>query len=460
MKMNDLFGEVMREIEIESDDEVKITEEDIKESAEAEIVPAAVPSVTEYYYDEKPVGETQKRGTFWRNIIAAVLVVAIGGGTVGSAIGFGIGLGQGLAMPRNEGQTVTAEPFRFADIERPDVRIPVVTKDGPNEAEPLSFASLVELVEPSVVTIVARGRSSSRGFFGNEIPSEGAGSGILFYEDGQRIFIVTNNHVVADAETVEVHIGMAGPFQAALVGRRETMDIAVITIRSADVAAAGIKNIRIANFGDSDALRVGDVVLAIGNAMGEGNTATNGIISAKNKSVTIDNIRYIALQTNAAINPGNSGGPLVNIFGEVIGINSAKLANSGSIISSGLVEGMGYAIPSNDIMAIIEDLMDPKPILGITGQTLRESVAEQYDLPAAGVYVSTVMEGYPAYKAGLKPHDIITSLNDKTILTFDDLREVVGSLRSGDKAEIKIIRGGTEFLSFTVEMFVVDNPGF
>ncbi|MDR0958156.1 MAG: PDZ domain-containing protein, partial [Clostridiales bacterium] len=250
-----------------------------------------------------------------------------------------------------------------------------------------------------------------------------------------------------------------GPFEAKLIGKSAEDDISVISISIKDVADAGIDNVTLAVFGDSDETRIGDVVLAIGNALGEGNTVTNGIISAKNKQVITEDVTYHAIQTNAQINSGNSGGPLVNLNGEVIGINSAKYsADSYTAVS---IEGMGYAIPSNQVKEIIEQLMGPKkPLLGIVGGDIGAEMARQYGLPQAGVFINEIKPNTPAEEAGFQYGDVITSFNGTTIFKFDDLKATLAECELGDTVEIKFIRNGTEFKTISVELFPVMDESF
>ena len=322
------------------------------------------------------------------------------------------------------------------------------------EAEVYSFADVYERVEPSIVSIVSSNSDNTREVLGINIPIEGSGSGIIFHSDETKYYIVTNYHVVQNATDVRVSVLDMGAFPAKLVGRNERNDVAVISINRDDVEKEGILEVDPAEFGDSDVLRVGDAVLAIGNALGEGNAATNGIISAKNRKINVDNITYSAIQTNAAINPGNSGGALINLQGEIIGMNSAKLS-SASIMSleSSKIEGMGYAIPSNDLKGLIEELMGPKkPMLGVTGADMSEKMAAQYNLPQAGAVIIEVMEGSPGEAAGIMPFDVITAFNGQTIFVFQDLQDAVKECKLNDVVEIKYIRNGDEYISILVEL--------
>ncbi|MDR1531850.1 MAG: trypsin-like peptidase domain-containing protein [Clostridiales bacterium] len=310
------------------------------------------------------------------------------------------------------------------------------------------FANIIDKVEPSVVCITYEAQMAQGGFFGMQPqPVSGAGSGIIFHQDSEKVYIATNQHVVSGANSVQVSVSGSELVPARLVGQDAQADLAVISISKADLSAAGVTTVVPADFGDSDKVRVGEPVLAIGNALGEGNTATNGIISAKDKQITIDNRDLTVFQTNAAINPGNSGGPLVNMSGEVIGINTAKLSESS-------VEGMGYSITSNKAKPIIEELMNQvnRPFLGIQGMDITEQVASLYSLPQMGVIVESVFPGTSAEEAGIKRADIITSFNGKSVLTMEQLSAFIKECAIGDKVEIKLLREGTEALTVTATL--------
>ena len=224
-------------------------------------------------------------------------------------------------------------------------------------------------------------------------------------------------------------------------------DLAVLTVSWDDLKTAGIDTVTVATFGDSDALEVGESVIAIGNAMGLGLSATDGIISVKDQVISVEDTTLNVIQTSAAINNGNSGGALVNTQGEVIGINTAKY-------NSTMAEGMGYAIPSNEVISVAQDLLEDgtvvTPYIGIMGTNVTGDVANLYKLPV-GVLVVQVTEGTPAETAGLEAGDIITAINDKTVMNMDDLTEEISQLNIGDKANLNVVRGN-EAVTITVEI--------
>jgi serine protease Do len=250
------------------------------------------------------------------------------------------------------------------------------------------------------------------------------------------------------------------------VGRDDEADLAVIAVSRADAMQQGVTGVRIARFGDSSLMQVGEAVVAIGNSMGEGNTVTNGIVSAIDREIFVAD-RHLpeVLQTNAAINQGNSGGPLVNLYGEVIGINTAKF-------SERLAEGMGYAIPSNVAMPILERIMHEhddvaggqRPMIGIGFGELNESIvyslrqtyifmgADEDDIiiPDQGLLITRVFPNSPAYRAGLVHHDIITAVNGITMTDEHQIIDIFSALQVGDTVTLHIIRRGVEALTVEV----------
>lgn len=274
------------------------------------------------------------------------------------------------------------------------------------------------------------------------VPS-GTGSGVIFQKDGDKAYIVTNNHVIENANEVEISLYNGEKTMAKLIGTDPLTDLAVLEIDSKNVEA-------VLPFGDSESLRPGDEVFAIGNPLGLdlSRTVTSGIISAKDRSISVDTSagswELNVIQTDAAINPGNSGGALLNSNGQVIGINSLKIANSG-------VEGLGFAIPSNDVVPIINNLIEngkiERPFIGIGLADLGEIPRMYYaDLPEdikEGVIVTSVAQNSAAEKAGLKMTDVIVKINDNEVKSSMDLRKYLYSkVKIGDEIELSFYRGG------------------
>ena len=301
---------------------------------------------------------------------------------------------------------------------------------GLSEARNTPAVRAAKAVGPSVVGIT--NKAVVRDWFNNPVETEGAGSGVVFRADG---YIVTNNHVVSGAKEIIVSLADGRSLKGKLIGADEVTDLAVVKVEASDLP--------VATFGDSDGIVVGEPAIAIGNPLGlefQG-SVTSGVISALNRTLDISDKRVKLLQTDAAINPGNSGGALVNADGQVIGINSAKVAANG-------VEGMGFSIPSNTVQAIIKELIDKgyvaRPYLGVTIFDPNTAARYGYQLNIdKGVYVFRLTLGGPADKAGLQRGDIILKFDDTEVNSVSELRQKVGEHKVGDSVKITFDRNGT-----------------
>lgn len=320
---------------------------------------------------------------------------------------------------------------------------------------------VVKAVMPAVVSVNNK-YIEKTSFWGQEYSSEAVstGSGIIVGQNDTELLLVTNYHVIASAEELTVQFCDGKQVNAQTKGSDSDKDLAVIAVQLADIESETMDAIAIATLGDSDALTVGEPVIAIGNALGYGQSVTTGVVSALNRAIMMEadygsDYGYFEdnsagdkeintfIQTDAAINPGNSGGALLNIKGEVIGINSNKIGGSA-------VEGMGYAIPISDAQPIIEDLMsketrlkvdeEDKGYLGITGIDVVDEYSEIYGMPK-GVYVSSVSEGTGAEEAGLIKGDIITALNGEEVESMDDLKNELAYYGAGETVTITIMQG-------------------
>lgn len=258
-----------------------------------------------------------------------------------------------------------------------------------------------------------------------------SGSGVIFDKQG---YVVTNYHVIEGAREIIVTLDEETSYKAQLIGADRSTDLAVLKIDAPDLP--------VARFGDSSNLHVGELAVAIGNPLGAefARSVTSGVISALNREIQIEDIKLTLIQTDAAINPGNSGGALVNARGEVIGINSVKIATA-------QVEGMGFAIPISHAKPIIDELIEKgyvsRPYLGIAGQEINEQQGKWYDLPV-GIFITEVQPNGPAEKAGLRQEDVLIKIDGMRIKTFDDLKQYLDKHKVGDEISLTIIRQGKE----------------
>ncbi|SEF79555.1 serine protease Do [Caloramator fervidus] len=285
-----------------------------------------------------------------------------------------------------------------------------------------SVNKVVELVGPAVVGV---SNNVNTIFWGKQ--KQGTGSGIIFDKNG---YIVTNYHVIEGATDVTVTLSGGKKLPARIIGADYETDIAVLKVDAT--------NLPTAKFGDSSKVRVGDLAIAIGNPLGEefAGSVTVGVISALNREITVEDRRYKVIQTDASINPGNSGGALCNEKGEVIGINTLKIASA---------EGMGFAIPINEVKKIVDELLKhgyvSRPYIGIAGTFIDKEQAEEYGVPV-GVGVQEVVRGSGAELAGIRPGDIIVEFDGKKLTKFEDLQEAKEKHRVGDVVKAKIWRDG------------------
>lgn len=309
-------------------------------------------------------------------------------------------------------------------------------------------ADIAENAMPSIVAITNKSVQEVRGYFRGQTfqyENESCGSGIIVGQNEDELLICTNNHVVEDASELTVSFADESSYEAQIKGTDPSNDLAVVAVKLEDIDKDTLDTIKIAQMGDSDELRVGEQVVAIGNALGYGQSVTTGIVSAKDRSISVEDMYEAVtyenlIQTDAAINPGNSGGALLNMRGELIGINSAKASSSG-------VEGMGYAIPITKAQPILETLMTRETrskvdeseaaYVGISGESVSSEVTQLYNVPA-GIYVSQVAENSPAEEAGLQQGDIITGFDGVTVTSMEGLRDRLEYYKGGETVEMTI----------------------
>ncbi|MCH5272414.1 MAG: trypsin-like peptidase domain-containing protein [Lachnospiraceae bacterium] len=292
-------------------------------------------------------------------------------------------------------------------------------------------------VIPAIVEIETKSVVSYR-FFGREYEQESRGSGTgVIISQAEELFIVTNNHVVDGATEITVSFVDGTAAQAEVKGTDVEGDIAVLAINFSDLSEDTMRNIKIATIGDSTGLSGGEMVIAIGNAAGSGQSLTVGYVSAVDREVEIEGIKMRLIQMDAAINPGNSGGALLNAKGELIGINNAKLVASD-------VEGIGYAIPISEVVSIVNRMLNREEIdyeesafLGIVGQDVTETFSELLNIPV-GIYISEIEEGSPAKQAGLPLYAVITEVNGITVKTKEQLGEALSYIRGGTQGTVTV----------------------
>ena len=312
------------------------------------------------------------------------------------------------------------------------------TSSSGSSSSSSNVASVVNEVMPSVVSITSTIQSSNYYGFGTQ-ESEGAGSGFIVAKTKDNLMIATNNHVVSDATSLTVGFVDDTTAKATVVGTDSSADLAVISVKIKDIKDATASKIKVATLGSSDDLKVGEEVVAIGNALGYGQSVTTGVVSAKNREVSLTDGTMNLLQTDAAINPGNSGGVLINMDGQVVGINNAKLEDTS-------VEGMGYAIPITTAKTILTDLMNANSVstkdaafLGVVGRDINESYSSALGIPS-GIYVSQVVSGSPAEKAGISAGDVITKFEGNNVSTMSGLKEKLVLKKANTKVKITFKR--------------------
>ena len=314
-----------------------------------------------------------------------------------------------------------SNPYDSMDLQQSPASVSNVPEEGAMSLQDIYTRNI-----GSVVSIICNGAGSSS-----------TGTGVILSRNG---YIVTNAHVVEDSMSVSVQLSDDRQFYADIVGADEISDLAVLHISAEDLIPA--------QFGDSGALRVGDTVVAIGDPLGVEfrGTYTNGIVSAINRDVDVDGRTMTLIQTNAALNSGNSGGPLINCYGQVIGINTMKI---GTFTRASGVEGLGFAIPSATVKEIVDQLVNQgyvsgRPTLGIRGEALDSLYQYYYGLPA-GVYVTAVEYGSDAHKVGIEEGDLILSVGSTRVTSFDELRSAVLNFQVGDTVEVIVYRGGQQY---------------
>ena len=375
--------------------------------------------------------------------LAKIVIAALIGGVIGALI-------MTVVAPYYIYGTLLPWPQEAMQLDNSNYALPepVNASLDYTNIESGSITQVAESVGPAVVGVVNRGLASD--WFGNTTMTElGSGSGFIIDPSG---LIVTNEHVITNASEIYVNLSSGAQIKAEIVGADEWSDIAVLQIDLNDLPESS-RTLPYVTFGDSSKVRVGQTAIAIGNPLGLefARTVTAGIISAVDRVVNVEDRQYSLIQTDAAINAGNSGGPLLDIKGNVIGINQIK-------ISSTWVEGLGFAIPSNQAKPIIEQLIQfgevIRPYLGIKGLPMNVRYATYLNSKVDyGIYIDEIIANSPAQKAGLQSGDIIVEMNEQTIVSFTELQRILYGHDDGDIVEIKVYRiDEDEYITFEVEL--------
>ncbi len=386
------------------------------------------------------------------------------------------------AASNKDETTLTYAKSEKKDADTSDSKSDTGKDTGSTAKGNLDVSEIASEALPSIVSITTKSVQEVQNYFGmygmygyapqqQEQEVEGSGSGIIVGKNDDELLIATNYHVVEGADTLSVAFTDGNAVEASVKGFDEERDLAVVSVSLDDIKDDTMDAISIAKIGSSDDLKVGEQVIAIGNALGYGQSVTTGIVSAKNRRMDSDNNTVTdgsddssdgvnLIQTDAAINPGNSGGALLNMEGEVVGINSAKLASTE-------VEGMGYAIAISDVTDILQNLMNETSrdklddsehgVLGIKGSSVSSEAVQMYGIPA-GVFVKKVTEGGAADKAGLKANSVITEFNGKTVSSSDQLIEYLSYYEPDEEVELTVqVPHGTSYKEETVKVTLDEN---
>lgn len=398
----------------------------------------------------------KKSGGFFKKAVAAVCLGVLFGASTG--IAFSIPTYMANQSLQQSRQALEAQQKQAAELNQQNTSSTGLSTTTSSLANATTIqastandvTAIANSCLPSVVSITNKGVTEVQTMFGTyQQDSESSGSGIIIGSNDKELLIVTNYHVVSSSNELSVVFSYdednenPSLVSAKLKGYEAEKDLAVISVSQEDITDEMRSQIKIATVGDSSTLQLGQEVVAIGNALGYGQSVTTGIISALNREVSVSaedggTITNRLIQTDAAINPGNSGGALLNMNGELIGINSVKVASSS-------VEGMGYAIPISDVKSIIEELMlketrdvvaeEDQGYLGIAGTDVTSDISKVYNMPV-GVFISQVYEDSPAAAAGLKKNDIITKFDGQTVKTMTDLKVMLTYYRAGETIEV------------------------
>lgn len=413
-----------------------------------------------------PISKYSKKGnhTGFRSLIATVCLfltfsILFTGCTFKLTTG-----SDGSALNSESSSVTNVEDPNNADTSAPNNSLLSTTTVVPSSDANGVITDLTEMIKeamPAMVSITVKATTIVNGMFGSqqEYETQGSGSGIIIAQNNELIYIVTNHHVIDGAKEIIISCSNEKTFKAEVKGSDSDYDLAVLTVKLSDIDSETLSAIKCISIGSSDTLNLGEPAIAIGNALGYGQSVTVGYISALAREIKMEDNTMTLLQTDAAINPGNSGGALLNLRGQLVGINSAKFASTE-------VEGMGFAIPISDAIPIINDIINEIAIpeaeqgyLGITGSTVNASWVSYYGWPE-GVYVSGVSKDSPADESGIQSHDIIIKFDGRSISSIDSLTEKLKKKRAGEEVEIVIMRQDNygKFSEKTIKVTLGNRP--
>ena len=422
---------------------------------------AAGPAYNPYQQPPRAAKPPKKHKSGFGVTLAKCTAIALVFGLVAGAVFTGVGYVGNKALGIASSSETAGEDDTDTTTYSNDTDSAIQQTSTGQAAELTDVSAIVEEVMPSIVAITNIGTVTYQTFWGTQQEQqESCGSGIIVQQDDEYLYIVTNNHVVQNADTLTVQFSNDSTASCEVKGTDPSDDLAVVKVALKNIEADTLQTIKVATIGDSEKLKVGESAIAIGNALGYGQSVSVGYISALGRTVTVldqTNGTTITnnnmIQTDAAINPGNSGGALLNSKGEVIGINSVKYTDTD-------VEGFGFAIPMADAMPIVQQLITREKVeetksayLGIQGQDISADMAETYNMPQ-GIYVYQAIEGAAAAEAGIRQGDIITAFDGQSVSTMSELKELLTYYEAGQKVTVTIQRlnNGYEEKEITVTL--------
>ena len=407
-------------------------------------------------YDDGNRVKKKKTSTFGKKLGNAAAIALVFGLVAGLAFQSVVAVTNRLWKLEDANQTA----IETTQTEDKDSKVESTsTASGTTTATKITtdVSEIAENVLPAIVQVTNVGIKEYQTFFGTmQQPTQSAGSGIIVAQDDDYIYIATNNHVVSGAETLTITFNDDQAVEGTIKGTDSSCDLAVVSVAVKDIPSDTLSSIKVATLGDSDSTVVGEAAIVIGNALGYGTSVTNGIISAKDREVSVQDddgnvVTNSLIQTNAAVNPGNSGGALLNAKGEVIGIVSVKLADAE-------VEGMGYAIPISFAWSIIQQMVDNDVVseldasyLGIAGKDITSEMSEQYNVPV-GVYVAQVVSGSGADEAGIEVEDVITGFNGRTVTSVNTLNNIMKYISAGTTVDVTVARHDNDYKEETIKV--------